>query len=138
MGTTRGMDMKAWRIILALSTLAFLTQTAAADQKLVQLVDDIKEKASTTFMTAYVCQDALGVTYYDAVRAYGENAFQKTGASPKNTKFTFDVLENRFKDDKELVREKDVMKCVWITTEANKLLHESETALADYTLSAKP
>ncbi len=131
--------MKAWRIILALSTLAFVTQTAAAaDQKLVQLVDDIKEKASATFIMAYACKDALGVTYYDAVRAYGERAFQRTGASPQNTKFTFEILENRFKDDKELVQETDAMKCVWTTTEANKLLHKSETALVDYKLSAKP
>lgn len=131
--------MKTSRTILAIFTLAFTTETSvAADQKWIQLLQDVSDRASTAFLIAYTCRDALGVAYYNAVRAYGEQALRQSGASPEAIKNKFDTLESNFKFDENLLHEGDPIKCVWMTTEANRVFHASVTAFADYNLSTKP
>ncbi|QND47655.1 hypothetical protein HB780_18430 [Rhizobium lusitanum] len=131
--------MKNLQVLLAVFTFISCAQaSAASDEKLIQLLNNVKGNSSTALLAAYTCRDALGITYYKAIRAYGEQALQQLGASSQATKSTFDALESRFKGDKKLLQEKDVMKCVWVTTEANRTFHESQSAISDYNASAKP
>lgn len=75
--------MKHQLLLTAFFACTISTQVLADDEhKRVQLAGKVVDSVNVSFMIAYQCRDALGTTYYNAIRTYAEKAFQQIGSSP--------------------------------------------------------
>ncbi|WP_157385336.1 hypothetical protein [Rhizobium freirei] len=72
------------------------------EQKRVQLAGKVIDGVNVSFMIAYQCRDALGTTYYNAIRTYAEKVFQQIGLSPEMAAQRVDRLEKFIASEKKL------------------------------------
>ncbi|NLR96615.1 hypothetical protein HGP17_07190 [Rhizobium sp. P38BS-XIX] len=107
------MTMGLKLLLTAFFSCTIITQALADDQqKRVQLVGRVIDNVHVSFMIAYQCRDALGTTYYNAIRTYAEKALQKIGSSPEVATQRLNKLEKSFESDKKLGRKEGLEGCV--------------------------
>ncbi|MDE1991658.1 MAG: hypothetical protein KGI75_04110 [Rhizobiaceae bacterium] len=91
--------------------------------------------ADVSFMIAYQCRDALGMTYYNAIRTHAEKALQQIGSSSEMATQRLSKLENLYASDKELGQPEDIEGCFWNIATVN---HDLQTAQKNYIDFAYP
>jgi hypothetical protein len=124
------MIVKIRLLLAALCACTIGTQALADDEKKrVQLAGQVIDNVNASVMVAYQCRDALGTTYYNAIRSYAEKALKKIGSSPEKATQRLEMLEKFLKSDKSLGRKEDLDGCVWNIATAN---HDLQTAQKNY------
>jgi hypothetical protein len=128
------------RLLLTVFSACTIGTQALADdeQKRVQLAGKVIDNVNVSFMIAYQCRDALGTTYYNAIRTYAEKAFQQIGSSPEMAAQRVDRLEKFIENDKKLGRKEDLEGCVWNIATANHDLQTAQKNYIDFTRPKNP
>ncbi|MFT4002848.1 MAG: hypothetical protein QM684_21655 [Rhizobium sp.] len=133
------MTMGLKLLLTAFFACTIITQALANDEhKRLQLAGKVIDGVNVSFMIAYQCRDALGTTYYNAIRTYAEKALQQIGASPEKAAQQVDRLEKFIESEKKLGRKEDIETCVWNISTVNHDLQTAQKNYIDFTHPENP